>query len=194
MVETNKPRKNKTKPSHWYTKYTQKQYISTLKMAYHSLFSSHLLYGFQLWGHTNLTNQNKIQKLQNRALRKILFKKQQDSIRQYYKELQLLRFPGLLYLQNCLFMSQIETNKKLANSFADLKHCRDSHNYQTKSKTKGLLDIPLFNTQIYDTKSVKYNCIKDWNNFRNNFPNLLPHQCTYTLVKKQVKNFLISKY
>ena len=29
MVETNKPRDNKTKPSHWYTKYTQKQYISS---------------------------------------------------------------------------------------------------------------------------------------------------------------------
>ena len=58
-------------------------------------------------------------------------------------------------------MSQIETNKKLANSFADLKHCGDSDNYQAKSKTKELLDIPLLNTQIYDTQSVKYNCIKD---------------------------------
>ena len=91
--------------------------FKTLKMAYHSLFSSHLLYVSQLWQHTNLTNQNKIQKLQSRALRKILFKKQQDSIRQYYKELQILKFPDLLYLQNCL-MSQIETTQKLTNSFA----------------------------------------------------------------------------
>ena len=163
-------------------------------MTYHSLFSSHLQNGSQLWGHTNLANQNKIQKLQNRALRKILFKKQQDSIRQHYKELQILKLHDVLYLQNCLFMSQIETTQKLANSFADLKHCGDSHNYQTKSETKRLLDIPLLNTQIYGTQSVKYNCIKDWNNFRNNFSNLLPHQFTYTLVKKQVKNFLISKY
>ena len=147
-------------------------YLKTLKMTYHSLFSSPQLYGSQLWGHKNLTNQNKIQKLQNRALRKILFKKQKDSIRQYYKELPILKFLNLLYLQNCFFMSQIETNQKLANSFADLQHCGDSHNYQTKSKTKGLLDIPLVNTQIYDTQSVKYNCIKDWNNLRNNFPNL----------------------
>ena len=98
--------------------------LKTLKVTYHSLFSFHLQNGSQLWGHTNLTNQNKIQKLQNRALRKILFKKQQDSIRQYYKELQILKFPDLLYLQNCLFMSQIETTQKLANSFADLKHCQ----------------------------------------------------------------------
>ena len=110
--------------------------LKTLKMTYHSLFSSLQLYGSQLWGHTNLTNQNKIQKLQNRALRKILFKKEQDSIRHYYKELQILKFADLLYLQNCLFMSQTETTQKLANSFADLKHCSDSHKYQTKSKTK----------------------------------------------------------
>ena len=82
-------------------------------------------------------------------------------------------------------MSQTETNKKSANSFADLKHYGDSDNYETKSKTKGLLDIPLLNTQIYGTQSVKYNCIKDWNDFRNNFPNLLPHQCTYTVVKSK---------
>ena len=33
-------------------------------------------------------------------------------------------------------MSQKETNQKLVNSFADLKHSGNSHNYQTKSKTK----------------------------------------------------------
>ena len=34
--------------------------LKTLMMTYHSLFSSHLRYGSQLWEHTNLTNQNKI--------------------------------------------------------------------------------------------------------------------------------------
>ena len=119
---------------------------------------------------------------------------QQDSIRQYYKQLEILKFLVLLYLQNLIFMLRIETNQKLSNSFAELKQGGDSHNYQNKSKTKGLLDIPLLNTQMYGIQSVKYNCIKDWNNFRNNFLNILPHQNTYTLVKKQVKNFLISKY
>ena len=38
-------------------------------------------------------------------------------------------------MQNCLFMLQAETNQKQGNSFADLKHCGDSPNYQTKSRT-----------------------------------------------------------
>ena len=49
--------------------------LKTLKMTCHSMFSSHLLYGSKLWGHTNVTSQDKIQKLQFRALRKILHKK-----------------------------------------------------------------------------------------------------------------------
>ena len=52
-------------------------------------------------------------------------------------------------------------------------------------------DIPFLNTQIYDTQSTKYNCIKDLKNFRNNFPNIALHQCTYTLVKKLVKCFCL---
>ena len=54
-------------------------------------------------------------------------------------------------------MSQIETNQRLVNFFIDLRHCGDNHIYLTKSKAKGLLDIPLVKTQIYGTQSVKYN-------------------------------------
>ena len=156
-------------------------------MAYHSLFFYHLLYGFQLWGQTNITSQNKIQKLQKRVLRKTLFKKKQYSICQVYKELKILKFSNRLYLQNHIFMSQIETNQRLTNSFLDLRHCNDKRNYLTKSKAKGLLDIPFVNTQICSTQSLKYNCIKDWNNFRSNFPHTPLYKCTYALVKRQEK-------
>ena len=42
-------------------------------------------------------------------------------------------------------MSQIERNKKVINSFVKLKHCEDNHNYQTKSKTKRRLHMPIRN-------------------------------------------------
>ena len=91
-------------------------------------------------------------------------------------------------------MSQIQTNQRLVNSFVDLRHGGDNHTYVTKSKAKGLLDIPFVNTQIYGTQSVKYNCIKDWNNFRNNFSLISLHKYTCTPVKRQVKGYLIGKY
>ena len=49
-------------------------------MVYHSLFRSNLLYGTQLWGQTNLANQNSIQVLQNHAIRKICFKKPNKTV------------------------------------------------------------------------------------------------------------------
>ena len=77
-----------------------------------------------------------------------MFKKKQDTISQVTKELKTLKFSDFLYLQNCLFMSEIETNRRLANSFVDLRHCGDNHNYLTKSKARDLLDISFVNTQI----------------------------------------------
>ena len=90
-------------------------------------------------------------------------------------------------------MSQIETNQRLANSFIDLRHYGDNHNYLTKSKVKGLLNIPFANTKIHDTQSLKYSYKKDWKNFRNNFPHIPSYKCNYTLVKRQRKDYLIEK-
>ena len=82
--------------------------LPVLKIVYHSLFGSHLQYGAQLWGQGNCVNQNNIQNLQNRALRKITFKKLHDPVNPFYEDLKILKFKDLLHLQNCLFVSQIE--------------------------------------------------------------------------------------
>ena len=71
-----------------------------------------------------------IQILQNRARRKINFKKRHDSANPIYKELNILKFKDLIYLQNSLFMFQIENNKQAA-SFSRLKYCCEDHNYTT---------------------------------------------------------------
>ena len=74
------------------SKFRSRASLKILKMTYHFLFCSCLLYGSQLWGQLNITSQNKIQELQNRALRKILFLKK-DSISQVYiwKDREILR-------------------------------------------------------------------------------------------------------
>ena len=53
--------------------------LSVLKIIYHSLFGSHLLYEPQLWGQNTLKTQTTFQALQNHALKKITFKKCKDS-------------------------------------------------------------------------------------------------------------------
>ena len=67
------------------SKLKSREFVKILKMTYHSLFCSHLLYGSSLWGQSRITSQNKIQKLQNRALRKILFKKRKTLVVKYIR-------------------------------------------------------------------------------------------------------------
>ena len=91
--------------------------LRTLKIVYHSLSASHLQYGAQLWGLANKESQNKIQVIQNQALRKINFKKLHDPTAQLYKDFKLLKFCDYVHLWNCFFRNQTEQNEKLAKSF-----------------------------------------------------------------------------
>ena len=137
--------------------------LAILKIIYHSLFRSCLQYGAQLWGQENCANPNNIQKLQNRALRKITFKKLHDPVNPFYEDLKILKFKDLLHLENCLFVSQIEENQTPGKSFATLKHCGDNHSYQTRATTEIILDTPLYkaNTWVFCTHSAKYHSIED---------------------------------
>ena len=168
--------------------------LPILRVAYHSLFGSHLQYGCQLWGQGNQSNQNAIQILQNRALSKITFKKYPDPSNPIYKELKILKFADLLHIRNCLFISQIEQNDSLAKSFATLKHCGDNHNYNTRASTKKILDTPSFKTEMYGTQSVKYHCIIDWNQFKRTFTELPETDYTYSKIKSILTNHYLDKY
>ena len=73
-----------------------------------------------------------MQKIQNRALRKINFKKFHHPIKHIYKDYKSLKFIDTHKVQNCLFMYQVEQNNALASSFSPL-HSRDKRNYHTKT-------------------------------------------------------------
>ena len=75
--------------------------VDTLKITYHSLLGSHLLYSCHLWGQKNETSLNRIQILQNRALQKTTFKKRHDPANSICQEFHILKF-------NCLFVLQID--------------------------------------------------------------------------------------
>ena len=89
----------------------------------YSLFGSHIQYGTEHWGRGNCVNQNNIQNLQNRSLRKITFKNSMILL----TSLKILKLKDLLHL---LFVLQIEQIQTLAKLFVTLKHCGDDHNYQ----------------------------------------------------------------
>ena len=112
-----------------------------------------------------------MQKHQNRSLRKINCKKFHHPIKHIYKNHKLLKFTDIPKVPNCLFMYQVEQNNAHATSFPAL-HSRDKHNYQTRSATQNLLDAPFTRTNKYDKESAKYQCIRDWNDFKKEFPQI----------------------
>ena len=97
-------------------------------------------------------------------------------------------FCGVVNLQNCLFMNQIEQNEKLAESFSELKYRGYNHNYQTRSVTRKLLNIPYVKTDAYWTQSAKYHCIIDLNNFKKTLSNLSSAEHRNPKIKALLKN------
>ena len=118
-----------------------------------------------------MANQNSIHVLENRAIRKICFKKRNEPLSGDFKKFGILELHDFIKLENCLFICQFEQDEQLATSFPALKYCVDKHNYQTRSTTKRLFD-PLLNTNTYGTQSNKYNCIAHWNSFRKTIKDL----------------------
>ena len=81
----------------------------------------------------------------------------------------MLKFANILKVQNCLFMFQVEQNNALATFFPALQS-KDKLNYQTTSAIQNLIDVTLARTNKYGNDSVKYQCIRDWNNLKKKFP------------------------
>ena len=94
-----------------------------------------------------------MQKLENRALRKINFKKFHHSIKHIYKDHTILKFADILKFQSCIFMYQVEQNNALATSFLNV-HTKDKPNYQTRSATQNLLDVTLARANKYGKVSM----------------------------------------
>ena len=82
------------------------------------------------------------------------------------KDHKIVQFTDILRVQNYLFMYQVKQNNEHATSFPVLQS-RGKHNHQTRSATQNLLDVPLARTNKYGKESVKYQGIRDWNNFKN---------------------------
>lgn len=87
------------------------------------------------------------------------------------------------------FHATNRTKQKLVSSFLGLKLCGDKKNYMTKSATWNFY-VPLSKTDTYRKKSVKYNSIYYWNNFKKDFPNFNAEQINHFKLKKLVKDHI----
>ena len=77
---------------------------SLLRTIYYPLFNCHLMYACQTWGQSKTELFNKIQKLQDKALRIINFLPNTASVSEIYKTSKFLKLSDYMSLQNALLV------------------------------------------------------------------------------------------
>ena len=140
---------------------------SELKSIYYAIFSSHMVYGCQVWGQKNQLINRKldtISRLQNRALRIINFKNIHDDPSPLYKSNRILKIKDFITLQNTLLVHDY-LKDNLPDSFQNFFRKRDQIHPDSKTKMAkcGCLFVPSCNSTTYRLNSITHHCIDDWN-------------------------------
>ena len=140
-----------------------------LKSIYHAIFSSHMIYGAQIWGQTITVHTEKIFKLQNRALRILQFADFQADANPIYKSMSILKLEDYIKLQNCLFVYDY-IKDTLPESFRSyFIKINEIHTTNTISSDLGCLFTPYKASVRYGLNSITRKCIDCWNFFSRQF-------------------------
>ena len=81
----------------------------TMKLIYHAIFEPHLYYSLLVWAQ----NSNLIKRLfvlQKKSLRIIYFLNHNAHTSPLFRDLNILKFPDKIALENCLFINKYSTN------------------------------------------------------------------------------------
>ena len=168
--------------------------FDTLCMIYHGIFSSLLLYASQIWGQINNQTINKLQILQNKALRILTFKPARTSAGPLFKECKILKLADNIKLQNFLFAYDNLKNtlpSTLKDSFITVDTV---HKHNTRSVTYKQYKVPSVRTQIYGVNSIKFKSVSFWNYINKHFHNLQLHKEKRKFCKSFVTKHLLNGY
>ena len=134
-----------------------------LKNIYHAIFSSHLMYGAQVWTPKLLSVTKKISTLQNNAMRIMTFSEFRAHSEPLYKQLEILKFCDSISVLNCVFVFDY-LHGNLPNSFSETFQRVDNvHNINTRQASAGMLYPPKYNSITYRHKCIYNKCINSWN-------------------------------
>ena len=154
---------------------------STLLLLYYALVHPHLIYGLPLWGCTFPSYLQKLQILQNKALRLVSNTKNGSSITPIYYKFRILNISDLHAYEMAKLMHQYSTDSFFQN-------VSDIHGRNTRSSSRNRLYTPKFST-FRTQKSFKYQGSKIWNLTPANIRNM-----TFNKFKAHFKDIIIEKY
>ena len=136
-----------------------------LKNIYHAIFSSHTLYGSQVWTSKLISVTDNIAKLQKTAMRIMTFSEFRAHSEPLFKKLEILKFSDSITINNCSFLYDY-FHKNLPLSFTNtFFRSDDLYEYSTRQATSGQLYTPQYKTTTFGLKCIYKRCIDSWNKF-----------------------------
>ena len=161
-------------------------------MIYHGIFSSILTYGSLMWvQHSRIVN--RLQTIQNKAIRYMNFKPKRTPATPLFKSSGILNLKDHITQLNCLFAHD-HINRNLPTPLLD-----DRINFvQTAGNTRNerLNQLVNFRTEtvLYGTRSIKSRAVQAWNEVNVDLHHLKLQNLSKSTCKNTVFKYLLNKY
>ena len=169
--------------------------VTELRSIYYAIFSSHMMYGSQVWGQSITTHTEKVFKLQNRAMRIISFADFRADENPLYAKNSILKLEDQIKLQNCLFVFDF-LHKRLPESFDNYFQKLDeiyTEDITTINSELGCLFTPFKFTAKYGLQSITRKCVDSWNFFTRELNTDLS-KLSRPVLKGKISSYLLNKY
>lgn len=163
-----------------------------LRTIYFCLFNSHLIYASQVWAQQKTILQ-KLQVLQNKALRIINFKPRDSSANELYFSTKILKISDYLKLLNCLLVKDVLTDNSLKVFSEYFERTENQHNHQTRHTARNCVKLNTVNTGTYGLNSVKHQSSLTWNDLQNKV-NIDMYSEHTTKIKEELKEYFFNQY
>ena len=172
-----------------------RHYVSPdeLKSVYHAIFSSHMIYGSQVWGQSITTHTKKIFSLQRKALRIIQFADFHAPSEPIFKDKSILKLEDFIKLQNCLFVHDAIKNVGPDSFNTYFTKINEIHDINTVGSDLGCMFTPYRATTRYGLNSITRKCIVSWNYFSHQLK-LDLSSLSRSSLRKKLNDFILSRY
>lgn len=153
-----------------------------------SLVMSIINYGISIWGATNITQVERVQKIQNFAAKVALGgAAKSDHVTPFLRELKWLKI-NHQYEYEIMTLTYRKINRDLPDWLLPLAYVRDSRSHHVNTRQTELLHVPRCNTCLA-TRSFQVTAPSLWNNL----PPVVQHAPSLFTFKSRLKEFLLNR-
>ena len=133
----------------------------TLRSIYFGIFSSNITYGCQVWGQIKTKAFNRLESLQNKAIKVINFANPRESVTPLYKAARILKIKDFIRMQNFLYAHD-DINENLPHALrGQFNLVATSHNDMTRNSVNNKVLLPSVRTTVYGIKSIRFQSLRE---------------------------------